>query len=268
MNNLADTPFIPETDYEKLSYGKVAYKRVQRLRRKGRRRGIEVPPLGFELTRPEKPRIVFWIAAIFTIVLFVGILVGTGFLAKFIIDVFSETFEDSGGFFQTLFDPAVFIASAGFSVLPALLIIMAYLMLVLIVLIPFMIAIYCYILARNTFYMARCSKEEFAKGELIQSHVTAFIWILVTATAILIAGLVLSEAQNIKTVLWLVYVGIVIIFGGMLTLIIIEKVKCNKWFESLDEFKKQNFLEHDRGLRQVKRRLHWERKLWNDFGRF
>lgn len=262
MLNPSDKP-----DYEKLSYGKVGYKRIQRLRKKGKRRGIEVPPLGFELTKPEKPRVVFLIAAIVGIILFVGILVGTGFLAKLLIDLFSVTFEESGGLIKTLSNPSVFFATAGLSFLPVLLIILAYLMLILIALIPFFIALYCYRFARNAFYMARCSKEEFAKSEFIWGRILTLIGILAVSTGILIVCLLSIDQQAIKTVIGLIYAGIVIIFGGLLALIVCEKAKCKKWFESLDEDKKQNYLAHENALRKIKSRLRYERRMWDNLFR-
>ena len=51
-------------DYEKSSYGGYAYRRVQRLRKRGEKRGIFVPALEYELTKPDKRRTAFWITAI------------------------------------------------------------------------------------------------------------------------------------------------------------------------------------------------------------
>ncbi len=253
-----------ETDYEKLSYGKLGYKRVQRLRRKGQRRGIDVPKLGFGLTKPEKPRIAFWIAAIVGIVLFVAILVATGFLIKFLIEVFSDFYKDTGGFFKTVANPKMLFATQGLSAVPLLILIMAYLFLALIIIVPIIIAVYCYSFAVNTFYLAQCSKEEFAKGEKVSGSILSYTLILVAATVILIVILLATDAQTAKLLVGLIYAVTVIIFGGLLTLIVLEKVKCAKWFAGLDEYKRQNFIAHDRALRRVKSRLHFERKLWND----
>lgn len=258
---------LNEIDYEQLSYGKVAYKRVQRLRKKGKRRGIDIPALGFELTKPDKPRIVFWIAAIVGLVIAAGILVGFGFVMKYAIDFLSRHFKDSGGFLKTIFNPTLFFASAGLTIIPILIMIMAYCMILLMLLIPVIMALYCYTFARNAFYMARCSKEEFAKGEFIWGHIVNFAVVLVVSTVLLIVCLLSTDAQKLKIAIGLVYLGIVIIFGGLLTLLVLEKKKCTKWFDSLPEDKKQNFLEHDKGLRRVKRRLNSERQFWSNFGR-
>ncbi len=251
-------------DYEQLSYGKLGYKRVQRLRKKGERRGIEVPKLEFELHKPDKPRIVFWIAAIVGIIVFVGILVGTGFLIKFLVDVFSEFYKDTGGLFKTLTNPGVLFVSQGISIAPLLFLIMAYLFVALIGIIPLMIALYCYYFVRNMLYVAKCSKEEFAKGERISGYIVCYIGILVAATIILIVVLSLTDAQTAKFLVGLIYGGVVIIFGGLLALMIIERQKCKKWFEGLNEDNKQNFLEHDKALRLVKSHLNLERQLWNN----
>lgn len=252
-------------NYEQISYGKYGYKRIQRLRRKGRRRGLEIPTLNYELTRPEKPRVVFLIAAIITLIIFLGLMVGAGFLIKFGVDFFSVQFKDSGGFFKTLLNPQAVIASLGLSIVPVLLIVLAYIMMILILLIPIFLVLYCYRLIRNAFYMAQCSKEEFAKSEFVGKHISAFAIILVIATVLLIVVLIRGEAPALKLVVGLVYLGVVIIFGGMLALMIVERRKCKTWFDSLDEGKKQNYLAHEEGIRRVKKRLQRERNYLTRF---
>lgn len=251
-------------DYEQMSYGKWGYKRIQRLRRKGKRRGIDVPELNFQLTKPEKPRVAFWIAAIVGIVVFVGIMVGTGFLIKFLVDIFSDLYKDSGGFFKTLLNPKVLFVSQGLSFVPVLLLIAAYLLLASMAIIPISLAICCYRFVRNMLYMARCSKEEFARGEMITGSIVSYVFVLVAATILLIAIFVLTDAHMARLLVGLIYAGIVIIFGGLLALIVVERRKCGKWFETLDEDKKQNFLEHEKALSRIKSRLGFERRMWNN----
>lgn len=267
MDEYSDTPCTPEIDYEKLSYGKLGYKRVQRLRRKGQRRGIEVPPLGFELHKPDKPRLAFWAAAIVSIVLMVALLVGVGFLIKYAIDFFNVQFADSGGFFKTLASPEVFLVTAGLSLIPLMLIIMAYAMLLLIFLIPLFLALYCFSLARKALYLARCSKEEFAIGGFVADRIFNFICTLAVATLVLIVVLAKSDVQAVKIVVGLIYAVVVIIFGGLLAIILLEKAKCKKWFEGLDEDKKENYIAHEKALRRIKSRLHLERSFWDGLGK-
>lgn len=257
-----------ELNYEQLSYGKFGYRRVQRMRRRGKRHGIEVPPLGFVLTKPDRPRIVFWIAAIVGAVLLAALLVGIGFIIKFGIEFFNVQFQDNGGFFETLLNPAVFLATAGLSFFPVLFVILAYLMMLLIMLIPILVFFYSYGFVRNTFYMARCSKEEFAKGELVSSRIFGFAGAIVLATVALIIGLISFETSAAKILVGVVYAGFVLICGGMLVLMIRERSKCKKWFDSLDEYKKQNFLEHDNALRRIKSRTRPDLNVWHRWGRF
>lgn len=256
-----DTP-----DYEQISYGKFGYKRVQRLRRKGKRRGIEVPQLNYALTKPEKPRIAFWVAAIIGIIAFIAILVGAGFLIKFIIDVFSDLYKDTGGFFKTVIHPGTLFATQGLSLVPVLFLILAYLALISIAVVPLVIALSCFRFVRNMLYTARCSKEEFARGERISGNITGAIGILVGATVVMIVIFVMTDAHTARLLVGLIYGAIVIIAGGFLALMIIERKKCKKWFEGLEEDNKRNFIEHDNGLRRIKSRLHFERQLlfgWN-----
>lgn len=252
-------------NYEQLSYGKWGYKRIQRLRKKGLRRGIEVPELNFQLTKPDKPRVAFWIAAIVSIILFAGIMVGVGFLLNYLInDVFGQMYEATGGFFDTLLNPAVLFASQGLSFVPVLLLILAYLVLIAIAVVPISIAICCYRFAMHMFYFARCSKEEFAKGEMITGSIVGYVTALVVSTILLIAVFVITDAYMARLLFGLIYAAVVIICGGLLAIIIVEKKKCGKWFESLDEDKKQNFLEHEKALGRIRSRLGFERRMWNN----
>lgn len=253
-----------EIDYEKISYGKIGYKRIQSLRRKGERRNIDVPKLNYELTKPEKPRIAFWIAAIVGIILFAGILVGAGFLIKFLIDFFSDFFKDSGGYFKTLLNPSLLFASQGLSIVPVMFLILAYMFLILIVALPIMVAIYCYRFGRNMLYLARCSKEEFAKGEVVIRHIMNYSGILIGTIIIFVLGLMMIKNSNAKLLTGLICGGIVLIFGGLLALIIFEKKKCGKWFKDLDEDKKQNYLAHEKALSSVKSRLGFEKRFWDN----
>lgn len=254
------------TDYEKMSYGRFAYKRVQRLRKRGRRRGIDVPALGYELTKPEKPRVAFLIVAIVSAVLLIGIIVGLGFLYNYLIKTLT-IFDGIGDVFKAVFDPAAFALSAGLSAIPALMVVIAYILLITLFLLPLGAVIYVYRFVRDTFYMAKCSKEEFAKGNIISSRITGLVLALIAATVIFILVLIYIEAANVKTLAVIVYAGILVALGGLLALMIIEKRKCGKWFEGLEESKKQNYLEHESALRRVKRRLNTEKSVWNSIGR-
>jgi len=257
---------MEELDYEKLSYGNFAYKRVRKLRRKGERRGIEVPILGYELTKPEKPRIAFWIVAAVSAALFVAILVGIGFLYNELV----KSFSDLGGlgeFLGVLFKPEILQGSLGLSALPGILLVVVYILVIVLFLLPLVAAVYFYRFVRDSFYMAKCSKEEFAKGNIVKSRITWLAVIMVTATVIFIVLLAYVKAGNAKLYMGLIYGGLVIALGSMLTLTAVEKAKCAKWFETLEEDKKQNYLAHENALSHVKRRLKAEKDFWNNLGK-
>ena len=48
-------------------------------------------------------------------------------------------------------------------------------------------------------------------------------------------------------------------------ILLFERAKNVKWFETLDEAQQQNFIQHDEGLRRVSRRLRSERAYWDSF---
>lgn len=253
-------------DYEQISYEKYAYKRVNRLRRRGKRRGIEVPYLDHELTKPEKPRTAFLAVAVISAVILIGIIVGIGFLYNELIKNFS-IFNGMGDVLKAVFDPAAFALSAGLSAIPGLMIVLAYILLIAMFAIPIGAVIYVYRFIRDVFYMSKCSKEEFAKGNIISSRIFGLIAAIAVATVILIVILSNTESSTAKLLSGLVYGGIAAALGGLLALMTVEKIKCGKWFEGLEEDKKENYLAHERALRRVKNRLHTEKQIWNDLGK-
>lgn len=87
------------------------------------------------------------------------------------------------------------------------------------------------------------------------------------ATILLIVILSLTDAQTVKLLVGLIYGGIVIIFGGLLALMIVEKKKCGEWFERLDEDKKENYLAHEKALRRAKSHIDMEKRFWNNLGK-
>ena len=260
------SPEGPQTDFEKISYGKAAYKRVQRLRRKGRRRGIDVPTLGFELTKPDKPRMAFWIVAIVSAVLFAGILIATGFLYNELVKIFSDL-NGVGDLIRTMFDPKILQGSLGLSALPGILMIFIYILLILLFALPIILAIYFYRFVRDAFYMAKCSKEEFAKGRIITSRIFGIVTFLIVATVIFIFLLTQIAAGNAKVLASVIYVAFLLAFGGLLVLMILEKVKAGKWFDTVEEARKQNYLAHEKALRRIESRLRTDRHLWERIGK-
>lgn len=256
----------PAVDYEKQSYAKYVYKRVQRLRRKGKRRGIKVPYLQYELHKPDKPRVVFWIIAIISLVLFAGMLVGLGFLANELIKL-SDDFSGIGDVLTAIFDPKLFAATAGLSAIPGMLIFLAVVMFIGLLLIPIAAVFMMYGFVREAFYMAKCSKEEFAKGNVISSRIFGLIVTLIVATAMLIVIVTQVDESFTKLLAGIVYGILVVALGAYLAVLAIEKSKNAKWFDTLDEESKQNYLAHDQALRKVKRTLRSERQMWDDITR-
>ena len=253
------------TYYEKKSYGKSVYRRVQRLRRKAKRRGMEVPYLGYELHKPDKPRIFFWILAIISAIIFTGIVVGIGFLFAVIIMHITgmPSFGDAIG---ALFDSETMMHSFGLSsiggVFLILIMILLYGLIAVAFLLPLAAIFYFYRSVRDTFYMAKCSKEEFAKGNVMESRIFKLGLTLVAMTVIFILLMVYVEIPVGRVLVGVIYAGLMLAVGGLLALILLEKSKCKKWFETLDVKQQANYLAHDGGLRKIKRRKKQERDAW------
>lgn len=251
------------TDYEELSYGKFVYKKIQKLRRKGKSRGIEVPYLGYELTKPEKLRIAFRVVAFVSLILFIAVIVAIGILYNELIKTFSDL-SGIGDLLKVVFDPAVFSASFGLSAIPGIMLAMVYLLMIVLCALPIIAIFYFYRFVRDAFYMAKCSKEEFAKGTVISSRMVSLAVMIATVTVIFIIALSYVSAGNATLYLWLIFVGVIIALGGLFALMAVEKVKCGKWFEGLEESKRQNYLAHVNGLKRIKRRLNTEKQMWDN----
>ena len=253
-----------QIDYEQKSYGKIGYKRVQKLRKKGERRNIKVPKLCYELHKPEKPRVAFLVVAVLSIVMLVGVVVATVFLFNELAKL-SEEFNGLGDVFKAVFNPTALMASLGMSVLPALVIVLAYAMLFALFIIPICIGLYLYSFVRNAFYLAKCSKEEFAKGGFVGDRIRRLTVISIAATFIWIAGLVFLNSAAGKLILSFVFIAVAIVVGGLLAILLVEKKKDEKWFETLEEYQKQNYLAHEGALRSVKKKLDDEKAFRRSF---
>lgn len=248
-------------DYEKISYGKFGLRRVQRLRRKGQRRGIEVPYLNYELSKPDKPRIAFWVVAIISAVLFAGVIVAIGLLYNEIIKTSSDL-SGIGEFASAMFKPEILFGSFGLSAVPGVFMVLIYVLIIVLLALPVVAAVYFFRFVQGAFYMAKCSKEEFAKGGFVTERIVNIVAVTVVC-AIIFFVLISYVAAGAKLYLGLIFGGVMLAFVGLVALMIAERIKCGKWFEGLDGDKKKNYLEHEKALGSVKRRLNFEKRLWS-----
>lgn len=256
-----------DVDYEKLSYSKLSYKRVQRLRRRAKRRGVEVPKLEYPLTKPDKPRILFWIMAIISAILYLGLVVGAGFLVDATIrNVTSINGSGLGDFIKNITKPEFVLLSLGIpTTISLIFVILIYASIVLLAVAVVLLVIYAFRFVRESFYMATCSKEEFAKGSIITGRILRYSIIIVLVTVLLIVGLVRGPSDDVvvKVISGVLYGVLLLVLGGPLLLMVLERRKCKKWFEAQPEEKKRNYIEHDRGLSGAKEHSfindHWPR---------
>lgn len=247
-----------ERDCEKLSYTPYAYKRLLKLRENGRKRGIKVPYLSFELTKPEEPRVSVLVAAIIAAILLVALVMfliwacyalAVLFIGAGELNALLRGLSDPAAYGGGLFWASFIIAAAEFSAL--------------VILVPTLIAVQVFRFLRDVIYMAQCSKEEFAKGDIVASRVAGLIITLSVSTLVFVFMLCLGMI-NTYPLLILAYVGIVVLCGMALVIIGIEKRKCVKWFNELDGYRKEDFLAQARALESVKNRLHTEKKMKQD----
>lgn len=247
-------------DYEKASYGKRAYKKVTKLRKRGGRRGMTVPKLTYSLTKPEKRRTAFFVTGIVSAVVLCAVIVMIGFFYNELIKM-NSTLDGMGDFFKTMFDPNILFASFGVSAIPGILVAVFYIFIAVLLILPIVLIVYFYRFVRDIFYMSECSKEEFVRDITISDHLFALITLAVIVTAVFVTVCIFVKGAVSIVLITLIYLALIAVFGAVIAFILIERRKCKQWFDTLDEEKKRNYTEHVQALKQVKRRLKAEKDI-------
>lgn len=239
------------TYYEEISYDKRTFKKVAKLRKKGLKYGIVVPNLNYELTKPEKPRKTFLVISIILSLALIGMIIALGFLYNKVLNILFETnlLEIIGN----LFNPVFLAETLGLSAIPGLMILVVYIIIIACLLLPIYLLVYVYRFIRDSFRMVNCSIEEIAKGNTITNRITTLILNLIFIVIVFVL-LLWQLDERVKGLLIVLFIVLCLIFGGLLTLILIERIKANKIFDSLEEDKKQNYLEHEKALKLVQYR--------------
>lgn len=246
------------------SYGKLGYKRLKRLRKKALDHSITVPELKYKLERPTRPRGLLLAAAIICLVLLASC---TGLFVYFATcnKLVSNLIELINLGSSTLSKEAI-AASLGFSSLAsagaAVLVICALLVLIF----PIMFLIYFALFTRDTFNLAFSSKQELAKGYMTY---LCFYKLAFSAIVMIILNFVFITFINIdaSTKQLLTILSIIVLslsFIAILALLIIERTKCKKWYNSqLSDDEKSDFEAQNSALLKLRRKSRsTSQKLW------
>ena len=253
------------TDYEKLSYDPYTYRRVQRIRKNGLQHGVTVPKLKYQLTQPEKRRMPLFIMGILASIVFITVLVLAGVLYSIAIRI-RGTFNVVE-MFTNLFDPIQIVRTLGLSILGGIGIVLYYILLLLILAVPVILIFYMYKFVRTLFALSTCSKEEFAKGHRVMKYIVIFMALGVICLGV--AGTILFAKFTLKAkvIITIIFVLLAALMLAYSIIMIMERVKSSKWFDTLDDERKKDYLMHDKALARSKARAERHARIDTGFWR-
>lgn len=244
---------IKTDEVEKASYSDYSYKKVKKLREKGKFWAIDVPYLQYPVTKQEKPRPLFIAFGILSLIVlgFVGYAafrITTNLILPLVAaalqmnSVFNIPFWDIFGLFTMFNSLAPFLCWILVGVVSALTIGMV---------------VYFISLTKRLFCLSKISMQEMAKGYEVRSMIYALGTII---AIVLIVGIFLlvkfgsnMTAKNIWIVIG-VMVAIVALVGVVFALLIVQRRKETKLFNQLPKEQQDDYINHVRELDRVRRR--------------
>lgn len=257
----------PLLDIEKNSYSKYMYKKLVKARKKGLQYGVTIPPLKYELEKPEKTRKVFLIAGYtllgFTIALFIG------FIIMYIISGVFPMFIDMIRGTSNVYSKELFEKSLGLTSFGAISLTWLYIVIVILLLLPIGIIIGLVKGVIKNFALSKISKQEMAKGFEVSRYIN--ILVISIFLTLLIGILFIVEGLTRGGLGVFITIMSFVIFACCLTLLIFiikERKREKEWFNSLSEEKQQDFLNQNNAVKKYKNLSRIKVSNSNFMGRF
>lgn len=244
---------IQNDEVEKASYSDYSYKRVRKLREKGKYWGYEVPYLQYPVNKQEKPRAIFLVAGILYAIMASLMLVATFFVVTgFVLPLLGTALGLSGMF--KIFQWDILGLFATISALVPI-----FIWLILIATIGLLVGINIYFISQTIkfFKMSKISMQEMAKGFEVQSLIIRLGTIMGIAVVVGVAILVLTRENVTLAGVWLVIgimLAILAVISPFFILLIIERNKAKKQFDELSEEQQTDFIRHNQMLDRVHRK--------------
>lgn len=267
INNDLTSDKQPLLDIEKNSYSKYMYKKLVKARKKGLQYGVTIPPLKYELDKPEKTRKVFLIAGYtllsFTIALFIG------FIIMYIVSGVFPMFIDMLRGTSSVYSKELFEKSLGLSSFGAISLTWLYIVIVILLLLPIGIIMGLVKGVIKNFAFSKISKQEMAKGFEVSRYIN--ILVISIFLTLLIGILFIVEGLTRGGLGVFITIMSFVIFACCLTLLIFiikERKREKEWFNSLSEEKQQDFLNQNKAVKKYKNLSSIKVSNSNFMGRF
>ena len=244
---------IKTDEVEKASYSNYSYKNVKRLREKGKYWAVDVPYLQYPVTKQEKPRPLFIVFGVISLILLGFVCYGAyAAIVGMILPMIGSALSLNGLFKIPFWD--VFGLFTMFTSLGP---IFVWIIIVAISALIIGIVVYFISLTKRLFCLSKVSMQEMAQGYEVRNMLLALGIIM---GVVLIIGLVLlipnaknMTAGNIAIVV-AVMVGVIAVVGVVFALLLVQRNKEKKLFEQLPKEQQEDFIKHNRGLERVRSR--------------
>lgn len=247
-----DPDLIQNDEIEKQSYSEHSYKKVKKLREKGKYWAIDVPYLQHPVQKQEKPRPLFMVfGVLYLLVLIASLALSVIIVTYFLLPLIAQAIGLNSLVKVRAWD--IFGLVAMFSSIVPI-----FIWTIIIAVAALIIGINAFLIYEtiNMFHMSKISMQEMAKGYEVGSMLFALGTIMVVTLITGITILVLTR-ENIKPAGIALVVGVMLIVcaivGTIFGLLMAQRVKANKQFETLPEEQQNDFIRHNRALDRIHR---------------
>lgn len=240
-------------EIEKQSYSPRTYKQVQKLRQKGKLRGVDVPYLKYPLKSQQKVRPLFVTLGVLNCIL---LALACAVVIYLSVTVFIPLALNLVGITTTLTTKIEFDVLGIFSLFGSLISILLWLFEILFVFLAVTIIVSLTKTTLNMFGLTKASMQEVAYGHTIKKLSKTMVVGIIVSIIACVCVLIFSKdiGKENSAILVGIIAIIVAVLITILALIIVEKKKAKKEFEKLPSEQQENFKAHFQALNMLSKR--------------
>ncbi len=243
---------VQNDEIEKASYSEYSYKKVQKLREKGKYWALDVPYLQHPVQKQEKPRPMFIVFGIlYAIALVAALVFSIIIIRNFLVPAIAQALQLNEYAKIRFWDIFGLVAMFG-SLVPFV----AWIVIIFVGGIVLAVDIFLICQTIKMFGMSKISMQEMAVGYEVRGILLRLGTLIGLTLVVGIAILVLTR-ETIKPAGIGLVVGVMVIIcaivGTIFGLLLAQKNKAKKEFESLSEEQQRDFIRHNQALDRVNR---------------
>lgn len=247
-----DLNLVQNDEVEKASYSEYSYKKVKKIREKGKYYGYDVPYLQHPVNKQEKPRPMFIVfGVLYAIALAAALTLSVMIVINFLMPLIVQAIGLNSLVKIRKWD--IFGLVAAFSSIVPILV-----WAIVILIAGVIIAVDVFLISQTIkmFRMSKISMQEMAKGYEVGGMLLRLIFLIVGTLVAGIAILVLTR-ENIKpagiALIVTVMVVICAVVGTIFGILLSQRIKERKKFEELSEEQQHDFIRHNQALERINR---------------